>query len=41
MRLWIDKEFRNVCENCRTTRVERDDRPYGNTRTVNLTNPAE
>ena len=33
-RMWIDKEFHNVCERCRTTRVERDPKPYGETKTI-------
>ena len=41
IRLWIDNDFHNICHECRATRVERDTKPYGNTRSVNLTNPAE
>ena len=40
-RLWLDRGFRDVCESCRTTRISRDAKPYGNTTTLNLTNPAE
>ena len=34
IRLWIDDDFRNICEHCRTTRVQRDPRPYGDTKTI-------
>ncbi len=32
--MWIDGDFHDVCECCRATRVERDPRPYGKTKTV-------
>ena len=36
-RLWLDRGFRHVCEKCLVTRIERDPKPYGKTKTLTLT----
>ena len=35
-RLWLDLGFRDVCENCRATRISRDAKPYGQTKTIRI-----